>query len=72
MLRFFCIGKQSDFFLFSGFMTSKRELHVVFDIINKDNKYYMQYNEFIVALKPDRHVSFFLSLLKTCKYCQKL
>jgi Ca2+-binding EF-hand superfamily protein len=43
--------------LFSGFATNKTELNAVFDIFDKDNKYYMQYSEFIEALKPDRHVS---------------
>jgi Ca2+-binding EF-hand superfamily protein len=42
---------------FSGFATNKTELNAVFDIFDKDNKYYMQYSEFIEALKPDRHVS---------------
>ena len=39
----------------SGFATNKTELNAVFDIFDKDNKYYMQYSEFIEALKPDRH-----------------
>lgn len=42
---------------FAGFTTNKTELNAVFDIFDKDNKYYMEYSEFIEALKPDRHVS---------------
>ena len=44
-------------FYFPGFTTNKTELNAVFDIFDKDNKYYMEYSEFIEALKPDRHVS---------------
>lgn len=44
-------------FIFAGFATNKTELNAVFDIFDKDNKYYMEYSEFIEALKPDRHVS---------------
>ncbi|XP_076088399.1 microtubule-actin cross-linking factor 1, isoforms 6/7-like isoform X5 [Mytilus galloprovincialis] len=44
-----------DGMLQSGFTTNKTELNAVFDIFDKDNKYYMQYSEFIEALKPDRH-----------------
>lgn len=50
-LKFTFIG------FFPGFATNKTELNAVFDIFDKDNKYYMEYSEFIEALKPDRHVS---------------
>ena len=41
----------------ADFPTNKTELHAVFDIFDPDNRHYIEYKDFIEALKPERHVS---------------
>lgn len=41
----------------TGFPTNRTELNAVFDIFDKSNRNYIEYKDFIEALKPARHVS---------------
>lgn len=45
------------FILFSGFKTNKTEMNAVFDLFDRENRDFIEYQEFIEAMKPKRHVS---------------
>ena len=42
---------------FSDFPTNKTELHAVFDMFATTNRHFIEYKDFIEAMKPVRHVS---------------
>jgi len=44
----------------SGFKTNKTELNAVFDIFERENRDFIEYQEFIEAMKKKRHVSIFI------------
>ena len=43
--------------IFVGFKSNKTELNAVFDIFDRGNRDFIEYQEFIEAMKPKRHVS---------------
>ena len=44
-------------FIFLGFKTNKTELNAVFDIFDRGNRDFIEYQEFMEAMKQKRHVS---------------
>jgi len=44
----------------SGFKTNKTELNAVFDIFERENRDFIEYQEFIEAMKKKRHVSIYI------------
>lgn len=42
--------------LVSDFPTNKTELHAVFDMFATTNRHFIEYKDFIEAMKPVRHV----------------
>lgn len=44
-------------FPISEFPTNRTELNAVFDIFDRNNTGYIEYKEFVEALRPEKHVS---------------
>jgi len=60
-VRFLMLHYEQDMLLsVSGFKTNKTELNAVFDIFERENRDFIEYQEFIEAMKKKRHVSIFI------------